>query len=140
MPEYFYFFAIAALYFVFVKKNQYLAFKNHNYIFAHIYMLKIKIIALFLTLLLTLQVLPIAQIGSMISQNQWTEELPHNADDPGKEIISENFNHPYLPPQSYLTPNLVCSENKALAYIHHSEQVPSNHSNEVDTPPPDVAC
>lgn len=84
--------------------------------------------------------LPIAQIGNMLSQNQWTEELPHAADEAGKGDITANFHHPFLPPADYLTPVSIFSETKALAYIHHSEQIPSNHSTEVVTPPPDSVC
>ncbi len=100
-------------------------------------MIKLKIISFFLCLLLILQVLPIAQIGNMLSKNQWTEELPHN-DEPGKGGTLANFNHPYLPPASYSTDISFFSESKALAYIHHSEQIPSNHSTEVVVPRPDA--
>jgi len=82
--------------------------------------------------------LPIARIGSMLSSNQWTEELPHGADEEGKAPVV-NFNHPYLPPADYVVTKSFFSESKALAYIHHSEQIPSNHSTEVVSPPPDLA-
>lgn len=82
--------------------------------------------------------LPIAQIGSTLSQNQWTEELPHNAsDDAGKAGAFAEFNHPYLPPAGYSTIVSFFSESTALAYIHFSENIPSNHSTEVVIPPPD---
>lgn len=101
-------------------------------------MLKLKIISFFLALLLAIQMLPIAQIGSMISQNQWTEELPHNAsDDGGKADATAKFNHPYLPAAGRLDLVSFFSESKALAYIHLSDQIPSNHSTEVVIPPPD---
>ena len=100
--------------------------------------IKLKIISFFLCLLLTLQVLPIAQIGNTISKNQWTEELPHNTEEPGKADLAANFNHPFLPPVDHSAPLAVFSETKALAYIHFSDQIPSNHSTEVVTPPPDA--
>lgn len=82
--------------------------------------------------------LPVAQIGSMLSQNQWTEELPHNAaDDIGKAYAPADFNHPYLPPAGYAAAGSFFSESKALAYIHFSDQIPFNHSNEVVILPPD---
>lgn len=84
-----------------------------------------------------LQVLPIAQIGSMLSKNQWTEELPHDDDDTGKADIFAKLSHPYLPPANFSNNISFLSETKALAYIHHSEQIPSNHSTEVVVPPPD---
>ena len=83
--------------------------------------------------------LPIAQIGSMLSQNQWTEEFPHNVfDESVKSAELSSLNHPYLPPSGYSTVNSFFSESKALAYIHFSEQIPSNHSTEVVIPPPDA--
>lgn len=102
-------------------------------------MSKLKIISFFLVLVLAIQVLPIAQIGTMLSQNQWTEELPHASDDGGKAGALADFNHPYLPPAGYSAVVSFFSESKALAYIHFSEQIPSNHSTEVVIPPPDSA-
>ena len=102
-------------------------------------MVKLKIISFFLCLLLALQMLPLAQIGSMLSQNQWTEELPHNtADDISKAGAPADFNHPYLPPSGYSDIVSLFSESRALAYIHFSAQIPSNHSTEVVVPPPDA--
>lgn len=97
-------------------------------------MLKIKIIAVFLGLLMTLQMLPLTQIGQMLSTNQWTEELPHNALDSGGKAHDAQFN--YFP--SEILYNLeLNAQTKALAYLHSSDQVPSNHSTDIVTPPPD---
>lgn len=83
--------------------------------------------------------LPVKQIGKVLASNQWTEELPHDADEAGKDPTVK-FNHPFLPPSNYTTSVSFASETKALAYIHHSEQIPSNHSAEVVVPPPDFVC
>lgn len=83
--------------------------------------------------------LPVRQIGKVLASNQWTEELPHDADEAGKDALVK-FNLPFLPPANYKTPVTFASETKALAYIHFSEQIPSNHSTEVVTPPPDAVC
>ena len=98
-------------------------------------MVKLKVIAFFLSLLMVMQMLPLRQIGKVLASNQWTEELPHDADEAGKDPTVK-FNHPLLPPANYTSISSV-SETKALAYIHHSQQIPSNHSTEVVTPPPD---
>ena len=99
-------------------------------------MLKLKIIALFFGLLMTLQMLPITQIGQMLSTNQWTEELPHNATDHSAK--AEDNSHPnYFPPDHSYNLSLI-AEVKALAYLHASEQIPSNHSTDVVSPPPDT--
>jgi hypothetical protein len=99
-------------------------------------MLKLKVISFFLCLLLTMQMLPVQQIGRMLSSNQWTEELPHSTDDgSGKEDLS--LQKLFLPPSS-LTGTSIRVETKALAYIHFSSQIPSNHSTDVVSPPPDI--
>lgn len=86
-----------------------------------------------------MQILPIKQIGKVLASNQWTEELPHDIDEPGKGT-SIKFNHPFLPPAAYITSVSFASDTKALAYIHFSDQIPSNHSTEVVIPPPDSFC
>ena len=89
-------------------------------------------------MLLALQMLPIQQIGKMLSTNQWTEELPHNSgDDSGKADASTPFQKAFLPVYGF-SPTSLLSENKAKAYIHFSDQIPSNHSTDVVSPPPDV--
>lgn len=102
-------------------------------------MIKLKVIAFFLSVLLAMQMLPIKQIGKVLASNQWTEELPHDTDDLGKELTVK-FNHPFLPPENYTISASLISESKALAYLHLSEQIPSNHSTEVVSPPPDFVC
>ncbi|MDQ6812210.1 MAG: hypothetical protein M3040_00495 [Bacteroidota bacterium] len=102
-------------------------------------MIKLKVIAFFLGLLIAMQILPVKQIGKVLASNQWTEELPHDFDDAGKDLTLK-FNHPFLPPANYTTSVSFASEVKALAYLHFSEQIPSNHSTEVVTPPPDSVC
>ena len=99
-------------------------------------MLKTKIIALFLSLLMTLQMLPIAQIGSMLSSNQWTEEFPHNQGDDAGKADEAKFST-LLPPEHYQLASHF-SDCKAMIRIHISATIPSNHSTDVVTPPPDV--
>ena len=86
---------------------------------------------------MTLQMLPIAQIGMMLSTNQWTEELPHSSGDACKFEVSVPI-YPFLLP---LTNHHISTfaESMALAYIHTSARIPSNHSTDVVKPPPDRA-
>lgn len=83
---------------------------------------------------MTLQILPISQIGKMLSSNQWIEELPHNAtDNEGKEegtIISSFF------PQLINCNIIYLAQSKELAYLQLSDQIPSNHSLDVTKEPP----
>ena len=99
-------------------------------------MKRLKIIALFLSLLMTLQMLPIAQIGQMIGSNQWIEELPHNANDnEGKAegVILSNFF-----PQIVYCNIVYVAQSKDLAYLHISDQIPSNPSSDVLAEPPNL--
>ncbi len=98
-------------------------------------MIKLKIISLLLCMLMTLQMLPMQQIGQMLSTNQWTEELPHNnTDDEGKGDSS--LQKAFLAVSGSSGTSLL-SEAKANAYIHQSDQIPRNHSADVVSPPPD---
>ncbi len=99
-------------------------------------MFKLKTISLLLCMLMAMQMLPIQQIGQMLSTNQWTEELPHsNADDEGKSD-SSHFQKAFLPVSGSSGTNLL-TDAKANAYIHRSDQIPRNHSTDVVSPPPD---
>jgi hypothetical protein len=89
-------------------------------------------------MLILMQMLPFAHIGQALGQSRWTEELPHNVED-GKAETFTSYSHPFLPPAAFTTNRLVYVETKASAYIHISEQIPTNHSTEVVSPPPDTA-
>ena len=99
-------------------------------------MLQIKTITLLLSLLMTLQMLPIAQIGGILSSNQWTEELPHGQEDDAGKADQVKFPTSLPPEQFQLASDF--SDSKALICIHISATIPSNHSTDVFTPPPDV--
>ena len=100
-------------------------------------MVRLNLISFFLCLLMTLQMLPTAQIGMILSTNQWTEELPHSSGDACQCEVSG----PVYPFLLQLTNHHISTfaESMALAYIHTSARIPSNHSNDVVKPPPDRA-
>lgn len=81
--------------------------------------------------------LPIQQIGKMLGTNQWTEELPHGPDEDGKTDNSSSLQKAFLPVHNLTGPSFMV-ETKARAYMHCSDQIPSNHSADVVSPPPDV--
>ena len=82
---------------------------------------------------MTLQALPIAEIGQMLSTNQWNEELPHSFCDHESKAIS-NLNS-YLFPHDNID---FFASSKLLAYLHFSDQIPSNHSTDVILEPPNL--
>ncbi|TDH25173.1 hypothetical protein EXU57_13790 [Segetibacter sp. 3557_3] len=116
---------------LFVKRLSRLVRTFSAVIFA--YMPRPKIISIVLAMLMLIQIVPVQKIGKALSQNQWTEEIPH-----GNETHAEDGHFVkamlFSPFVSH-TSNKECS--KALIYIHISEQIPSNHSTDVVSPPPD---
>ena len=100
-------------------------------------MTRLRFISLFLALIMTIQMLPIAQIGFALGSNLWTEELPHN---PGEDISNNDIsikNFLSAAP-NHFSLDVFCIV--ANIYIHTSEQIPTNHSIDVITPPPDVVA
>ena len=71
----------------------------------------------------------------MLSTNQWTEELPHSNDQVCK---AEDLSHSGLFPHEGMYNLEIIAESKALAYLHSADQIPSNHSTDVVSPPPDT--
>lgn len=101
-------------------------------------MVKLKIISFLLCMLMALQMLPVQEIGKMLGTNQWTEEVPHNTnEDSGEADTSAAFQKNFLPVNTLAATSFKI-ETKARAYIHSSEQIPSNHSTDVVSPPPDA--
>ena len=101
-------------------------------------MLKIKIISFLLALLMTLQMLPLAQIGSMLSSNQWAEELPHGPEDDMGKIDQGKFTASLPPEQYQLASDFTNSKSRIC--IHLTASIPSNHSIDVVSPPPDLVA
>ena len=99
--------------------------------------MNLKTISLIICVLIIVEMLPVKQIGKALGQNAWCIELPHNVDNEGKLNLAFS-NHPYLLPASFSTTGSCYTENKVLAYLHFSAHVPSNHSAEIDSPPPDL--
>jgi hypothetical protein len=109
-------------------------FKFLHLIFATC-MMRLRIISLFLALVMAIQMIPVAQIGYALSNNVWTEEIPHNSsEDVAKgDCCVKTF----IP----LTTHHIISDvafKAADIYIHTQDQIPSNHSTDVVTPPPDL--
>ena len=97
-------------------------------------MFRLRIISFILALVLSIQMLPLAQIGFVLNSNQWTEELPNGPVE--DNVKSDNASTSFL----LESPHHFFSEISCTAaniYIHSSEQIPSNHSTDVVSPPPD---
>jgi hypothetical protein len=97
-------------------------------------MIRTRIISFLLALVLAIQMLPLVQIGVALSCSQWIEELPHSSDDSSKNdnSLGKFF---LLTPHHFIAQVSSSAEN---IYIHSSDQIPSNHSTDVVSPPPDL--
>lgn len=92
------------------------------------------LVSFLLMLVLSIPILPFREVGKLLSSNQMTEEIPHNADGLGKaagkifpfqeEVItdSEEFS--------------IHLSAKQSDYLHFSIKLPAEHAGEIPTPPP----
>jgi hypothetical protein len=94
--------------------------------------MKLTIISFFLSLLMIVQMMPIFQIGTMLSTNRWAEEIPNSCEQSSKGDVSVTN---YLPPDQHMLVSAYCDAT-ALLFLHISEQIPSNHSFDVVSPLP----
>lgn len=94
-----------------------------------------KAIALFCVLVLSIQVIPVKQIGSMLFSNMIQEELPHSFDvDQGKGKLLKGD------PFDTHTSTIGCiSFTNSVEYLHFAITLPSPHTGEIPTPPPNIA-
>lgn len=93
-----------------------------------------KIVTLFLLLVLSIQMLPVQQMGNALFSNQFTEEIPHSLDtdrDLSKKSNGQN---------DYVTPGVLAINTVStyLSFQHHyiADNIPQNFTGEVDVPPP----
>ncbi len=96
-------------------------------------MSRLQFISIFLALVMSIQMLPLSQIGYALSNNQWTEELPHSPAEDCSKGASGFKNFLPAAPHYFLSDVF---RSAAKIYIHTSEQIPSNYSTDVVTPPP----
>jgi len=93
-----------------------------------------KAATIFCLLVLSIQALPVKQIGAMLFSNQFTEELPHSMELKGK--LSLGKEDPFIA-SSIFSLQLIQADDKA--YFHFAVSLPPSHPGEIHTPPPNVA-
>ncbi len=81
--------------------------------------------------------LPVKQLGALLSSNTVNEELPHGLDD-GKDISKSDLakNNIILPSEVALAGFI---SNTTREYIHFSVSLPKHHAGDIQTPPPNAA-
>lgn len=92
-----------------------------------------KIVALICLIVLSVQVLPVQQIGSLLGSNTINEELPHNFSTEKADDLK--FENASCDISALLH---ISSETQSEAYIHFASSIPDNHQGEIQTPPPNI--
>ena len=93
-----------------------------------------KFITIFCLLVLSIQMLPVKQIGYVLFSNQITEELPHSIDAKVKSCLAKEY--PCV--EAYASSLLVIASNDK-AYFHFAVSLPVPHTGDIQTPPPNIA-
>ncbi|WP_026768553.1 hypothetical protein [Asinibacterium sp. OR53] len=91
-----------------------------------------KIINIFLVLVLSVQMLPVQQMGRMLFSNQFNEEIPHSVD-AAKSIMKKADS-------DFVTPPVVCIQ-ASIIYLHklqpaEADAIPLNYATDILVPPP----
>lgn len=96
--------------------------------------MKKQLISIFLAIVLSIQLLPLAQISAAMYQSQqMTEELPHNDTPPTPSFTEELHKHFVSATHEEL---IHLTELKVTELIHHAEKVYTRLSDDVQTRPP----
>ncbi|KAI9450661.1 hypothetical protein F5148DRAFT_1336361 [Russula earlei] len=98
-----------------------------------------RIIAVICLLVLTIQVLPVKQIGSVLFGNQVNEELPHSLG-LEKKADCKCFpfkDDPFLAASGIALYPPIYSGNQ---YIHFTITLPASHEGDIPTPPPNIGA
>ena len=99
-------------------------------------MYALRLISFFLTVVMTVQLLSLPRISKKCVSDYWTGEQPNNsAEQSGKENFKEMLYKSCMA-DSKLLPSCSFINCNALI-IQTSEQIPSNPSADVVSPPPD---
>jgi hypothetical protein len=93
-----------------------------------------KIIAVFLTLVLSIQVLPLKQIAAWLSSAQITEEITHSIKSGKNNSAAEEVKHPFLlySAGSGISSVLTSSQSRH----HYDEALYGRHHDDILSPPP----
>jgi len=93
-----------------------------------------RIINIFLILVLSVQILPVQQMGKMLYCNQFTEEIPHSLDHTPENAKQSESKSDFIstPEVAFLSINSFSHFVRPIV----SDVIPQNHTNEIHVPPP----
>ncbi len=90
-----------------------------------------KFISILCLLVLSIQILPVRQVGSLLSSNQITEELPHSFGvEKAVDLKFETVGNDYL--SGHIMVSLLSKNH----HIDFASSIPDNHNGDIQTPPP----
>lgn len=93
-----------------------------------------RIINIFLILVLSVQILPVQQMGKMLYCNQFTEEIPHSLDHTPESAKQSESKSDFISTPEVAMIHVNGSSN--LVRPITSDVIPQNHTNEIHVPPP----
>jgi len=95
--------------------------------------MKKQFCTVFLLMVMTIQILPIQQLGSLLFNNQFTEEVPHSV-----PIEKGNFQKAFLRSDYISTIFESISSHISATSPHHylDDAIPPNHTGDILVPPP----
>jgi hypothetical protein len=94
-----------------------------------------KLITYFLLLVMSIQILPVQQLGRMLFCNQFTEELPHQGLDTDKDGFNKGFDKGICLYTSGFHFG-INSSNISSQYLHFADAIPLSHEVDIHVPPP----
>ncbi len=98
--------------------------------------MKKKCGTLFLLLVLSIQALPIQQMGSLLFSNQFTEEIPHAMDVEKDSIKKADLKSDFLtPPSLTLISHFIECD---FEHLYFATAIPQNHTDDIHVPPPNA--
>jgi len=103
------------------------------YIFAQI--MQKRVLTLFLILVMSIQMLPVMEMGKALFNCQFTEEIAHNISlDSDVEDKGDFQKTEYLPTKTFMNP--VISFLASTEHMHYAVNIPHNPANDINVPPP----
>lgn len=99
-------------------------------------MMRRKFITLFCLLVLSVQMLPVRQMGALLSSNQLTEELPHADSGKSSVLKYEPTMHDPMDGAGLLQTHLLATI--AFRFSHFASVLPAIHAGDIHTPPPNA--
>ena len=94
-----------------------------------------KLIGILLLFVLSIQMIPVIQVGALLCSNQINEEIPHNTAGSGYDLIKKFSGKSDLL-QTEISPSQFLSNKDEEYFFLLTDDIPANHSLDILVPPP----